>query len=133
MTEQQQTPHQKDTEAVIDELTGAMAELWPDVAPQKLNRFGAAVASMFEQVWQAQVRNMLPFAAQGERTRAEVQALRGQVVDQRTVVGDLLMGRVEIEQRLTTLEAQTQRHEQRLRTVEARHQGRAPFESEQGE
>jgi hypothetical protein len=118
MTEQR--THQQEVTAVIDELALSMHELFPHVAPASVARFGSALANMFDQIWQTQVRNMLPFVAQGETNRTDIERLQGQVSDLRTVQGDLMQSREEFEQRLEQDEARLRLDEDRLSHVEQR-------------
>ena len=118
MTEQR--THQQEVTAVIDELALSMHELFPHVAPASVARFGSALANMFDQIWQTQVRNMLPFVAQGETNRTDIERLQGQVSDLRTVQGDLMQSRGEFEQRLSLDEDRLSNVEQRLAALEQR-------------
>lgn len=118
MTEQR--THQQEVTAVIDELALSMHELFPHVAPASVARFGSALANMFDQIWQTQVRNMLPFVAQGETNRTDIERLQGQVSDLRTVQGDLMQSREEFEQRLEQDEARLSNVDQRLAALELR-------------
>lgn len=118
MTEQR--THQQEVTAVIDELASSMHELFPHVEQAKVARFGSALANMFDQIWQTQVRNMLPFVAQGETNRTDIERLQGQVSDMRTVQGDLMQSRDEFEQRLEEDEARLSQDEARLSHVEQR-------------
>lgn len=118
MTEQR--THQQEVTAVIDELALSMHELFPHVAPASVARFGSALANMFDQIWQTQVRNMLPFVAQGETNRTDIERLQGQVSDLRTVQGDLMQSRTELEQRLEQDEDRQSNVEQRLAALELR-------------
>lgn len=125
MTQSESTPTetptmQHDVIEVIDTLADAMSGLWPTIPADKMRTFGLAISNVFELFTRIGASNILPFAAQVEVNRHDIETLREQMADQRTVVGDLLGSRTAIESQLTSDEARIAKLESRVDQLEQR-------------
>lgn len=119
MTQSEPT-HQHDVIEVIDTLATAMSGLWPTIPPERMRTFGLAISNVFELFTRIGAANVLPFAAQTEVNRQDIETLREQMADQRTVAGDLLGSRTAIESQLTSDEARIATLETRIDQLEQR-------------
>lgn len=111
---------QRDVLEVIDTLADAMSGLWPNIPADKMRSFGSALSNVFELFTRIGASNVLPFAAQTEINRQDIETIRGQIADQRTVTGDLMNSRDEIETRLDAGTTRLTADEARIATLEAR-------------
>lgn len=119
MTQSEPT-HQHDVIEVIDTLATAMSGLWPTIPPERMRTFGLAISNVFELFTRIGAANVLPFAAQTEVNRQDIETLREHMADQRTVVGDLLGSRTAIESQLNSDEARIATLEVRVDQLERR-------------
>lgn len=117
---QSEPPHQHDVIEVIDTLATAMSGLWPTIPPERMRTFGLAISNVFELFTRIGAANVLPFAAQTEVNRQDIETLREQMADQRTVAGDLLSSRDEMETRLDAGSTRLTNDEARIATLESR-------------
>lgn len=102
---------------MIDSLSVAMSVLWPEIPPDHMRAFGNALSNVFGMFTQITATNVLTFAAQTEVNRLDIEAIRGKLNDQRTLAGDLLSSRDDIEVRLDKSEARLTALEARLDRV----------------
>ncbi len=117
---QSEPSHQHDVIEVIDTLATAMSGLWPTIPPERMRTFGLAISNVFELFTRIGAANVLPFAAQTELNRQDIETLREQMADQRTVAGDLLNSRDAIEARLDAGTTRLTADEARIATLEVR-------------
>lgn len=95
-----------EVQEVVGHLVDAIHTFVPGSSRAQLAPLGEALAAMFTLFTRISAENVAPYTSQQVINMADIQRMRGQISDLRTVQGDLMSGRAEIEARIAALEAQ---------------------------
>ena len=106
MTERPTAITAADVHAVASRLVDAIHGFVPGTPRAQLAPLGDALADMFGLFTQIGAENVAPFASQQVLNMQEIERIKGRLSDLRTVQGDLMTSRNEMEARIAALETQ---------------------------